>query len=117
MNNGCGHSSRRRSSARTGIALTTLQQIQQKAGAVMQPSIHSQGRNESRSTRQLNRRANAFFLKIAGRRFRAYSALKHIGRTSGREYITPLSAYPLGDGFVMPLLYGDAATVDWCRNI
>src|SRR5262249_316745 len=49
--------------------------------------------------------------------FRAYSALKHIGRTSGREYITPLSAYPLGDGFVMPLLYGDAATVDWCRNI
>jgi len=79
--------------------------------------MHNQGNNESRPRRQLNQRSNAFFLKIAGGRFRAYSALKHIGRSSGREYITPLSAYPLGDGFVMPLLYGDAATVDWCRNV
>ena len=72
---------------------------------------------EARPTRQVNKRVNAFFLKIAGGRFRAYSALRHIGRSSGREYVTPLSAYPLGDGFVMALLYGDAANVDWCRNI
>ncbi len=71
----------------------------------------------SRDTRQANKRANALFLKIAGGRFRAYSALKHIGRSSGREYVTPLSAYPLGDGFVLALLYGDAANVDWCRNV
>jgi hypothetical protein len=48
---------------------------------------------------------------------RAYSALKHVGRSSGREYVTPLSAYPLGDGFVLALLYGEAAKVDWCRNV
>ena len=48
---------------------------------------------------------------------RAYSALKHRGRSSGREYITPLSAYPLGDGFVMAVLYGEAKNVDWARNV
>jgi hypothetical protein len=65
----------------------------------------------------MNKRANAFFLKIAGGRFRAYSLLKHIGRSSGREYRTPITAFPFGDGFVLALLYGDAAEVDWCRNV
>ncbi len=83
----------------------------------MQRNTQSQGMIGSRPTRQANRRANALFLKIAGGRFRAYSALKHIGRSSGKEYVTPLSAYPLGDGFVMAVLYGEAAKVDWCRNV
>ena len=96
---------------------TTLKKIQQKAGKTMQENTQSRGKMVSRDTRQANKRANALFLKIAGRRFRAYSALKHIGRSSGREYITPLSAYPLGDGFVMAVLYGEAAKVDWCRNV
>jgi hypothetical protein len=64
-----------------------------------------------------NRLANAFFLKIAGGRFRAYSLLKHVGRKSGREYRTPITAFPLGDGFALALLYGDAAEVDWCLNV
>jgi hypothetical protein len=83
----------------------------------MQQTMPGVEKGGSRPARQLNRRANAFFLKISGRRLRAYSMLKHVGRSSGREYITPLSAYPLGDGFVMALLYGDATNVDWCRNI
>jgi deazaflavin-dependent oxidoreductase (nitroreductase family) len=73
--------------------------------------------NVQRSPRSMNRRANAFFLKIAGGHFRAYSLLKHVGRKSGREYRTPITAFPLGDGFVLALLYGDAAEVDWCRNV
>jgi deazaflavin-dependent oxidoreductase (nitroreductase family) len=74
--------------------------------------------NLQKSTRsQLNKRSNAIFLKIAGGRFRAYSLLKHTGRKSGNEYRTPVSAFPLGDGFVLALLYGDAAEVDWCRNV
>ena len=68
-------------------------------------------------TRPTHRISNAIFLKIAGGPFRAYSALKHVGRSSGREYVTPVSAYPLGDGFVFALLYGDGANVDWCRNV
>jgi deazaflavin-dependent oxidoreductase (nitroreductase family) len=56
-------------------------------------------------------------LNIAGTRFRSLSILKHVGRRSGREYATPVTAFPLGDGFVIALLYGDSATVDWCRNV
>src|SRR5215472_3545354 len=69
------------------------------------------------SRSQLNKRSNAIFLKIAGGRLRAYSLLKHVGRSSGKPYATPLTAYPLGDGFVIALLYGDATTVSWCRNV
>lgn len=69
------------------------------------------------NARPTNRIANRFFLKIAGGRFRSYSLLKHFGRRSGREYLTPVSAFPLGDGFVIALLYGDSSSVDWCRNV
>jgi hypothetical protein len=68
-------------------------------------------------SRSKNKRANAIFLKIAGGRLRAYSLLKHVGRKSGREYRIPISAFPYGDGFVLALLYGDAAEVDWCLNV
>jgi deazaflavin-dependent oxidoreductase (nitroreductase family) len=61
------------------------------------------------------RLANRFFLKIAGRRFRAYSIVKHTGRRSGRHYQNPVSAYPLGDGFVIPVLYGSGS--QWVRNV
>jgi hypothetical protein len=73
--------------------------------------------NGCRSARRTNRRANALFLRIAGKRLRAYSILKHIGRNTGREYVTPLSAYPLDDGFVLAVLYGESVSIDWCRNI
>ncbi len=69
--------------------------------------------------RLLSKRGNAFVRKIAGTRLGSLyfnlSALKHVGRSSGRAYVTPLSAYPLGDGFVFALAYGP--NVDWCRNI
>jgi deazaflavin-dependent oxidoreductase (nitroreductase family) len=57
--------------------------------------------------------------KIAGSRLGSLyfnlSTLKHVGRKSGREYVTHLAAFPLGDGFVLTLAYGP--NVDWCRNI
>src|SRR5258708_31519091 len=77
----------------------------------------SKSKPRPRETRRANRRSNAIFLKIAGGPLRAYSMLKHVGRSSGREYVTPLSAYPLGDGFVMAVLSGVAASVDWCRHV
>jgi len=61
--------------------------------------------------------SNRILLTIAGRRFRSYSIIKHVGRRSGKEFSTPVSAFPLGDGFVVALLYGDGANVDWCRNV
>jgi hypothetical protein len=59
--------------------------------------------------------SNRLFLKISGRRLRAYSIVKHFGRRSGREYINPVSAYPLGDGFVISILYGIDS--QWVRNV
>jgi hypothetical protein len=59
--------------------------------------------------------SNRLFLKISGRRLRAYSIVKHVGRRSGREYLNPASAYPLGDGFVIPILYG--LDSQWVRTV
>jgi len=58
---------------------------------------------------------NPATLKMAGGRSSVYATLKHIGRRSGRAYMTPVVAKPLGDGFVIPLPYD--AVVDWCRNV
>jgi deazaflavin-dependent oxidoreductase (nitroreductase family) len=59
--------------------------------------------------------SNRFFLTISGRWFRAYSIVRHVGRTSGREYQNPVSAYLLGDGFVIAVLYGTQS--QWVRNV
>lgn len=59
--------------------------------------------------------SNRIFLMISGRRLRAYSIVRHVGRTSGREYRNPVSAYPLGDGFVIAVLYGVRS--QWVRNV
>jgi hypothetical protein len=58
---------------------------------------------------------NPATLKIAGGRSSVYATVKHVGRSSGRSYTTPVVAKPLGDGFVMPLPYD--SSVDWCRNV
>ena len=58
---------------------------------------------------------NKIIVPIAGRRFSPYALLEHTGRRSGRAYVTPVGAFPFGDGFAVGLSYG--ADVDWCRNI
>jgi hypothetical protein len=72
-----------------------------------------------RVSSRLGKRGDPLVRKIAGTPFGDLyfnlSVLKHIGRSSGRAYVTFLSAYPLGDGFVLTLAYGP--DVDWCRNI
>ncbi len=72
-----------------------------------------------RLSSHLGKRGDPLVRKIAGTRLGSLyfdlSVLKHVGRRSGREYVTFLAAYPLGDGFVLTLAYGP--NVDWCRNI
>jgi deazaflavin-dependent oxidoreductase (nitroreductase family) len=69
-------------------------------------------------TRQLAKRGNRYARSIAGTRWGMLyfnlAALHHVGRRSGRPYVTPLSAYPLGDGFVLGVAYPH---VDWCENL
>jgi hypothetical protein len=69
-------------------------------------------------TRCFTKTANRPMRKIAGSRagmlYFNLGALHHVGRRSGRRYVTPLSAYRLGDGFVLGVAYPD---VGWCRNV
>ena len=69
-------------------------------------------------TRRLTKRGNPYLRKVAGTRlgmlYFNLSALHHVGRRSGRNYVTPLSAYPLGDGFVLAAAY---PYVDWLENV
>ncbi len=41
--------------------------------------------------------------------------LVHVGRTSGRTYMTPLDAHPLPDGYVFIPMYGPST--DWVKNV
>jgi hypothetical protein len=59
--------------------------------------------------------SNRILLAISGRYWRAYSIVRHVGRTSGREYHNPVSAYALGDGFIIAVLYGTRS--QWVRNV
>jgi hypothetical protein len=58
---------------------------------------------------------NPLVLTVAGRRHWYAAVLHHTGRRSGRGHATPVVAVPLGDGFVIPLPYGER--VDWLRNL
>lgn len=68
--------------------------------------------------RRFSKTANRPMRRIAGTRlgmlYFNLGALHHVGRRSGRRYVTPLSAYRLGDGFVLGVAYPE---VDWCRNV
>ncbi len=79
------------------------------ARAMQQPELRAR-------IRRFNKyRFNPLTLNIAGNRGGMYAAVKHVGRHSGHEYITPVVAHPLHDGFVIPLPYGK--DVDWYRNV
>jgi len=58
--------------------------------------------------------SNRVLMRVSGRSVRAYSVVRHTGERTGREYSNPVSAYPLDDGFVIPVLYGRESR--WVRN-
>ncbi len=41
--------------------------------------------------------------------------IRHVGRTSGRTYETPVILATVAEGFIAELTYGDQ--VDWYRNV
>ena len=59
---------------------------------------------------------NPVMIKLAGRRhLRMAAQIRHVGRRSGRAYVTAAGARLTGDTFVIPLTFGNAS--DWSRNI
>ena len=59
---------------------------------------------------------NPVMRKLAGRRhMRMAAEIRHVGRRSGRPYVTPAGARLTGDIFVIPLTFGNQS--DWSRNV
>jgi deazaflavin-dependent oxidoreductase (nitroreductase family) len=53
---------------------------------------------------------------LAGRRFMPLIArVHHVGRRSGKPYMTPTGAHVTGDTIVIPLSFGNVS--DWSRNV
>ena len=64
----------------------------------------------------LSKLLNPAVAKLAGRRFFAMvAAIHHVGRRSGKSYVTPVNARVTGDIAVVPLTFGNQS--DWVRNV
>ncbi|HEX9258253.1 MAG TPA: hypothetical protein VF855_01865 [Acidimicrobiales bacterium] len=77
-------------------------------------------RTKSKPVLSVVRRVNRGFtnprvMKTAGTPGASTAVIRHIGRTSGRVYQTPVGPFPVEDGFVIALPYGAGA--DWARNV
>ena len=58
---------------------------------------------------------NPAMMRLAGRKYWYASVIRHTGRSTGKEYATPVVADRVEDGFVVPLPYGTG--VDWLQNV
>lgn len=73
-----------------------------------------QARRLNNAARIFNKRILNPVMATLDRRHWYAAVLRHRGRHSGKEYVTPVTAEPTGDGFVIPLSYGEG--VDWLKN-
>ena len=68
------------------------------------------------SVRSFNKHVlNPAMMALAGRRFWYAAVIRHTGRSSGKQYSTPVVAVNVPGGIVVPLPYG--RDVDWLRNV
>ncbi|HEX6934049.1 MAG TPA: nitroreductase family deazaflavin-dependent oxidoreductase [Streptosporangiaceae bacterium] len=59
---------------------------------------------------------NPMIVRFAGRRhFSMAARIQHVGRRSGRVYVTPATAHRHGDTLVIALTFGNQS--DWARNV
>ena len=66
--------------------------------------------------RPLTKVLNPAIVRLAGRqRVKMAAQVRHVGRTSGRHYVTPVSARRADDTIVIPLTFGSRS--DWSRNV
>ena len=65
--------------------------------------------------RWLTRVGRPLALRSAGKEGSSTSVVRHVGRRSGREYRTPVTAVEHDDSFLIALPYGERT--DWLRNV
>ena len=60
--------------------------------------------------------SNRLMVGAAGKRWNPiFAIVEHVGRRSGRRYVTPIAARRVAHGFVVSLAFGPQ--VDWYRNL
>jgi len=67
------------------------------------------------AVRRLSRATKALPLKTAGTGDAYASVVRHVGRTSGKSYETPVHAVATDGGFAIALPYGSGS--DWVKNV
>lgn len=68
------------------------------------------------AVRRFSRRVtNPRVVRTAGDAGAGASLIRHVGRTTGRHYETPVGAHAVPGGFVVALPYGTRA--DWLKNV
>jgi deazaflavin-dependent oxidoreductase (nitroreductase family) len=68
-----------------------------------------------RSIARVNRRVTNHLLGGLAQRLPGFGVVVHKGRTSGRQYRTPVNVFRRGDRYIIALTYGSNA--DWVRNV
>jgi len=86
----------------TALAVTFVAGMRRKS-----PLVLNAVKRSSRAMKPL-------VLKSAGTAGASASVVRHVGRTSGRAYETPVVAVATDDGFAVALPYGP--TTDWLKN-
>jgi deazaflavin-dependent oxidoreductase (nitroreductase family) len=67
------------------------------------------------TVRRCGRATKRFVLTSSGTPGGIASVVRHVGRTTGRAFETPVQAVPTDDGFVIALPYGP--NTDWLKNV
>lgn len=85
-------------------------------GASSMPAPVAPSRFVQTVIRPMTKVLNPLIVKLAGRRHFAMAArIQHVGRRSGKAYLTPASAHVHGDVIVVALTFGNQS--DWVRNV
>ena len=85
-------------------------------GAVFAIGMRTKYPPVTTAVRRMNRKVmNPRAMKTAGTPGAYAGVIRHVGRTSGTEYETPIGPYASDDGFVVALPYGTSP--DWLKNV
>ena len=94
----------------TGLGLAVV-----ATGVVFVTGMRAKSPPVVNTVRKLGRTTRPLLIRSAGTPGAAAAVVRHVGRSSGREYETPVVAVPTDDGYVVALPYGPVA--DWTRNV
>jgi deazaflavin-dependent oxidoreductase (nitroreductase family) len=95
----------------TGALLFALTAI----GIVFVAGMRAKSPPVLNTVRRISRATHPMVLKTAGQAGNSTSVIRHVGRSSGRDYETPVSALTTEDGFLIALPYGP--NTDWLKNV